>query len=421
MNRLRLFFCTMLILSATGLQIRAQNTLTVAGQMTVSPNTDITVLGDFENRQVIQNSGKFFISGNGINQFNAMFSGTGSVAVGGNWTNSQSFNSATFILNGSQDQNINNNGQGFDSLVIDGGGNKFFEGDVDVSAFLVLQNGLVNVNNGRVFIQESADVSDGSDLSYVVGQLTRAGTGFRNFPIGKNGVFAPIILEDAQGIDPVITMEMFQPNNNSPAPDTSLIGVSAVRYWELTLESGSFDGSTVVLSTVDEDLNNLPVRNNINVRVTKPVVAQAADAPGGPFTSLGNAFQSGDLRDGEIASELPGVGRFFAVALAPEVPEEGVLFIPDAFSPSSDVPENQTFRVFGERISPEGFSFRVFDKWGLVVFETEDFVEANTVGWNGRKDNTGDELKVGVYSYTVVGQFTTGERIDELGTVILIR
>ena len=97
------------------------------------------------------------------------------------------------------------------------------------------------------------------------------------------------------------------------------------------------------------------------------------------------------------------------------------MFIPSAFAPSALNPEDQVFKIYGEKLSAENFRLQIFDKWGLLVFETDDFVEANTIGWNGQKNNTGAEMPTGVYTYTVDGQFDIGVTIDQVGTVILLR
>jgi hypothetical protein len=40
--------------------------------------------------------------------------------------------------------------------------------------------------------------------------------------------------------------------------------------------------------------------------------------------------------------------------------------------------------------------FKVYSRWGLLVFETTD----PSINWNGKTDNTGAELPDGVYFYT---------------------
>jgi gliding motility-associated-like protein len=59
---------------------------------------------------------------------------------------------------------------------------------------------------------------------------------------------------------------------------------------------------------------------------------------------------------------------------------EETMFIPGAFTPNGDG-KNDIFKIVGEGISPEGFEFTVFDRWGHTIFYTKnpDF------GWDGRR------------------------------------
>jgi PKD repeat protein len=100
-----------------------------------------------------------------------------------------------------------------------------------------------------------------------------------------------------------------------------------------------------------------------------------------------------------------------------------IIFIPNAFSPNSDE-LNETFKpsVFGSGISV--YQFRVFNRWGDVVFESND----PEIGWVGDKSErdsigTGDfYVQDGVYSWTLVVKSIFSTEVEEFsGHVILIR
>lgn len=102
---------------------------------------------------------------------------------------------------------------------------------------------------------------------------------------------------------------------------------------------------------------------------------------------------------------------------APEVepePEGGNVFIATAFAPEGEVFEDRFLRVNGLNLSKDGFSFRVFDRWGGLVYETDNLLEA-VGGWDG------DGAPSGVYTYTVQGKYLDGTAINEAGTSTLIR
>ncbi len=100
-----------------------------------------------------------------------------------------------------------------------------------------------------------------------------------------------------------------------------------------------------------------------------------------------------------------------------------VIFIPNAFSPNSD-DLNDTFKpsVFGSGLSL--YQFRIFNRWGDVVFESND----PEIGWIGDKLEsnslgTGDYyVPDGVYSWTLVVKTVFSAEVEEFsGHVILIR
>jgi gliding motility-associated-like protein len=100
-----------------------------------------------------------------------------------------------------------------------------------------------------------------------------------------------------------------------------------------------------------------------------------------------------------------------------------VIFIPNAFSPNSDG-LNETFKpsLFGSGIST--YFFRVFNRWGEIIFESDD----PNIGWNGDKSDSHsisiDNYYVpdGIYNWTLVVRSVFSSEVEEFsGHVILIR
>lgn len=74
------------------------------------------------------------------------------------------------------------------------------------------------------------------------------------------------------------------------------------------------------------------------------------------------------------------------------------VFIPNAFTPNGDVPENRKLMVRASGISMVK-SFRVFNRWGKIVFEKNNFPPNSAdFGWDGRVN--GKPADPGVYIYT---------------------
>jgi len=95
---------------------------------------------------------------------------------------------------------------------------------------------------------------------------------------------------------------------------------------------------------------------------------------------------------------------------------EPILWTPDAFTPNGDG-QNDVFYVRIDKTGIKGLEFRVFDRWGGVIFHSQD---VNT-GWDGTKNLTGEKLPGGAYFFNVQGISSTDETVNITGMVNLIR
>ena len=80
---------------------------------------------------------------------------------------------------------------------------------------------------------------------------------------------------------------------------------------------------------------------------------------------------------------------------------------------------NQKLYLEGNAVSDDNFSFKLYNKWGSIIFESSSFTEMNTMGWDGLKD--GDSVNSGTYTYTIRGQYLNGEQIVMSGSVSYFR
>ena len=88
------------------------------------------------------------------------------------------------------------------------------------------------------------------------------------------------------------------------------------------------------------------------------------------------------------------------------------IFIPSLFSPNSDG-NNDAFTIKTQSSSIQDLDFRVFDRAGNLVYETQDAVEATTTGWDGK--NNGREQPISNYIWVVDGTFLNGQPIEYQG------
>jgi gliding motility-associated-like protein len=91
---------------------------------------------------------------------------------------------------------------------------------------------------------------------------------------------------------------------------------------------------------------------------------------------------------------------------------ESVLILPNAFTPGNE--PNATFKVL-KRGMAELKYFRIWDRWGVKVFETADINE----GWDGTYK--GKAQPFGVYIYEVGAVTTAGRSFSKQGNVTLLR
>ena len=99
-------------------------------------------------------------------------------------------------------------------------------------------------------------------------------------------------------------------------------------------------------------------------------------------------------------------------------PNETGMYIPNAFSPNDDGPNDQFMVYPGPEIQFEDYSFRVFDRWGNNLFLSEN----QSDGWNGKTQN--QKVKPGVYIWQL--QATVNicgkmEKVTKSGEVVLLR
>lgn len=112
-----------------------------------------------------------------------------------------------------------------------------------------------------------------------------------------------------------------------------------------------------------------------------------------------------------ISSDNPSVkisSNYAAVQVEP------LVHIPNAFRPTSQYIENRTFKPSFAGFSPDNYQLRVFNRWGLVIFSSDDPEQ----GWDGNID--GSAASPGVYSYLLQYLVPGGKTTEKKGVVTLV-
>ena len=94
------------------------------------------------------------------------------------------------------------------------------------------------------------------------------------------------------------------------------------------------------------------------------------------------------------------------------IQEDINIFVPDIFSPNNDG-ENDVFYV--RATGTRKLLFRVYDRWGRMVFETTD----PTIGWDGFIK--GKKAVAGVYVWTLDATMFDDTEVIKKGNVSLVR
>ena len=98
------------------------------------------------------------------------------------------------------------------------------------------------------------------------------------------------------------------------------------------------------------------------------------------------------------------------------IKQDFTIYFPNAFTPNGDG-DNEGWKPEGTGIDPDNYQLYIFDRWGEMIFKTNDFNEY----WNGKIMNTGQLCEVAVYSWLVYVKDLNGESYSYKGRVTLVR
>lgn len=128
--------------------------------------------------------------------------------------------------------------------------------------------------------------------------------------------------------------------------------------------------------------------------------------------SPGHNYNNEGVYQVALVSSNPG-GCFDTIFKEIKVAPFDFIKLPNAFSPNGDG-ENEEYGI----IKAGAFDlevFKIFNRWGNVVFETSDIEEF----WNGERN--GSPQNTGTYIYYIKGTKANGENIEVKGNFILLR
>lgn len=96
------------------------------------------------------------------------------------------------------------------------------------------------------------------------------------------------------------------------------------------------------------------------------------------------------------------------------IPIQVKVFIPDAFSPNGDA-KNDNLEIFGTFRRIQEFSLKIYNRWGIPVFTTDD----PKITWDGTY--LGQPAPPDIYSYSLLSKLTDGQELRKMGSIRLFR
>lgn len=136
-------------------------------------------------------------------------------------------------------------------------------------------------------------------------------------------------------------------------------------------------------------------------------------------TIASHEYSEGGIFNVELVVSLSGCEGSGIAEL--KVLSKDELYVPNVFSPDAQHQENQVVKVYGNNIDESDFYFRIVNRWGKTMYQTNSFSEANTVGWNGVNNNNNEEQEMNVFTYVLKGKFLEGEPFEKTGKITQVK
>ena len=366
---------TILLLLFPALALSAQSLYNNGMTISIKQNTIFSVGENATNNGTIINNGSFLIAGAWINN------GTYDAGIG------------DFTLNSSEEQIVNHNAQSFERLIIRGGGTKIFQADIVINDELTLSDGIMlATNNARLFIAPAAQITGGSESSYVAGPLYMNISPDLTYPIGTATTYLPVSMSniDASSADVALGLEALSPNPISVFGEGEAHVIAEDYAWQLSAVNGTFNSANITLSIVD-----LPFILNMD-----DALVMQANTLQDEYISLGQSSSSGDNIQGTISGMDDATGSFYTIGYlnTGEDPESAISVI-NAITPARQDGKHDFLKILNIELFPNNQVF-IYNRWGNLVFEAKGY--NNDVVFVG-ESNTGSNqiLNEGTYYYTI--------------------
>lgn len=321
------------------------------------------------------------------------------------WTTEGKYKgSGVLEANGDGTQRIFHDNQKVSRFYVNGWGAKYIHGRLNITDMFRLTTGIVHVSpEDQLQLDHNAVIEGGSADSHVEGAIAVKGTGYKFFPLGKNGTYAPIEFVDVKGKSPEFSVEVFE--DGQPISVDKVIVRNSL-YWQRTDQAGDFQGSPVGIAYEPEHFIN-----------PAEITMLAGKDWESPFMTITELDHSPETH--KVISHIAIVAPIIMLGEISDQWRDADFYFSTALSPNAFNSDNRKIKIFGERLSDDEFYFAVFDRWGSLVFESTSLESMAANGWDGRSKN-GQELVSGTYPYRLSAFDKTGKPFEKKGVITII-
>lgn len=201
------------------------------------------------------------------------------------------------------------------NVVVNNGNGVQLSQPTTITGNLSLVNGLLSTTAANTLtLGTDATVTGGSNSSYINGQVIQATNSLtaKTLPVGKNGVYAPVVLTPAANTAATFIAEYFNgtavtPDATTYASGSDIQSVDDFQYWEVNRTNG-----TAAVSI------NLPFQSSSNI----PALSRAfvAHYNGVAWENAGNGGTTGTTSNGTVTSGAVNTFSPFTVGVLNSTP-----------------------------------------------------------------------------------------------------
>lgn len=362
------------------------------GELVITPGTQVSTLGDFDNRESgdLINDGEFFVYGNfnndGLVSFTAgqasgktLFTGLYGVQSISGLMPSDFFN----VL--------------FDNPAVQPSFN--LSGDINIYGKAGFKDGIVDGDayGGLVTFQQGASHKLVSDDSFVDGQVRKIGDEAFDYPVGDGGYYRRASMSAPSDASDHFTSQYILENSNTLYPHSAkeedIEQIDNAEYWEINRTNGA---SGIVLTlTWNEDTTPSDM---IREEEGKSIRIVRWDAENNRWKDEGGTV---NREEQTVTTAVSGYGIFtFGKVMDDEIPDSG-LVVYNGISPNGDG-RNDFFFLKGIENYPDN-TVEIYNRWGVKVYEAKGYNNTN-IRFDGYSHgratvNKGRLLPTGTYFY----------------------